>query len=376
MDEIPHIRTSERRSFKRCQMQWWWSYREGLTLRSTRPDARWFGTGIHLAMAERYKYRGMRRGADVLKVWRDYVGDEVAFIREAGDVKDEDQWVGALELGEAMLGGYLERYGKDERWYVISSEQTFEVPIPTVPTSKGFGKNLTEEQRTLVYYNGTFDGVRLDQSNADSLWLWEYKTAATIRTSHLSLDDQAGSYWALAVDVMRTKGLKFNGKLEGIMYDFLRKAKPTDDDKLDADGVKRNKPTKAHYLDALHNKVIGLEKMSLAVLAESAATLRITVQGDVSKIQPTPLFLREEVWRTRAERRTQLQRIQNEALQMNAVRYGNLPVIKNPTMECSWCDFFNMCELDEQNADIEEFKEAAYTVRDPYLAHRFDGGTD
>lgn len=364
-DPLIRIRTSERRSFKNCPQQWFWAWREGLVARRSRPDARWFGTGIHAALAERYKYPGLRRGPNVLKVWREYVGDATAFIRQA-DTSDEE-WVDALSLGEAMLGGYLDRYGKDERWYVVSTEQNFEVWIPYLNAGRGW------------LYNGTFDGVRRDQENAGQLWLWENKTAAQIRTKHLPMDDQAGSYWAVAPDWMSSQGIKFKGKFEGIQYDFLRKAKPADEDKLDANGVKRNLPKKQHHIDALTNAKLGIDprdlaKMSLPGLETLSTANKLIVMGDVSKVQPTPLFLREDVWRTRPERRKQIQRIQAEALSMDAMRDGRLPLYKSSGDPCGYCDFRDMCQLEEQGDDWESYRDAMYDVQDPYLAHRYDTG--
>lgn len=376
--EIQHLRTSERRSFKTCPMQWQWAWREGLTLRRVYPDARWFGTGIHLALAERYKYQGKRRGRDVLKVWRDYVNGEVVKIRaESSDETPEAEWYDAQELGEIMLGGYLDKYGKDERWYNVAVEQTFEVQIPYPANSPQQPFHVAGELSPLVIYNGTFDGVRRDEWNDGALWLWENKTAAQIRLTHLSLDDQAGSYWAIAADWMNAQGIKFaGGQLHGIMYDFLRKGKPDTERTRDELGRIRNKPTKQHYIDALLDAKLGLdprilETVKLTGLEAKAAEYNLTVFGDVSKVQGSPLFVREEVWRTAAERRTQIKRIQNEALNMEAMRTRKLPLYKSPGMNtCGGCDFKNMCELHEQNADWKEFRAEMYDVRDPYADHR------
>lgn len=377
MAEIQRLRTSERRSFKTCPMQWQWAWREGLTLRRVYPDARWFGTGIHLALAERYKYRGLRRGRDVLKVWRDYVNGEVLSIRTVGNPEfgigetPEAEWMDAQELGEIMLGGYLDLYGKDERWYNVAVEQTFEVIIPR-PLYVGAqdGKTVLP----LVIYNGTFDGVRRDEWNDGALWLWENKTAAQIRLTHLSLDDQAGSYWAIAADWMNAQGIKFaGGQLHGIMYDFLRKGKPDTERTRDELGRIRNKPTKQHFYDALEQFYpdVASSKNTLNDLADLADKHKLTVYGDVSKVQGSPLFVREEVWRTAAERRTQIKRIQNEALHMEAMRTRALPLYKSPGMNtCGGCDFKNMCELHEQNADWKEFRAEMYDVRDVYADHR------
>ena len=49
---VPFIRQSERRAFKTCQYQWDWAWNQGFTPALPKQDARWFGTGLHLALAE------------------------------------------------------------------------------------------------------------------------------------------------------------------------------------------------------------------------------------------------------------------------------------------------------------------------------------
>jgi hypothetical protein len=333
---VPILRTSERRSFKRCPQQWAWAWRQGLRPNGFKADALWFGSGIHLALAERYKYKGLRRGKNVLKVWRDYVNDEIAYVRTlpigSAGVDEEPVWVSALELGEAMLGEYLDRYGMDERWYWIATEQSLEVPIAR-PSRPGSGPATGG---TLVTYGMTFDGAARDEaSQHGDLWLFEHKTAKAIMLGHLPLDDQAGSYWAFAHDALLAQGLITKDQhLEGIMYNFLRKAKP--------DARPRNED--GEYL----NK-----------------------DGSVSKSQPSPLLVREPVYRSPVERRTQVARIQAEALAMEAYRTKQLPLFKTPTTDCAYmCPFYAMCELHENGDDWREYRSAMFKVEDPYQNHR------
>jgi Zierdtviridae exonuclease len=114
-----------------------------------------------------------------------------------------------------------------------------------------------------------------------------------------------------------------------------------------------------------------LGKKKLDELESIAAAHHFLVLGDRSKVQPGPLFMREEIHRTSAEQRTQLRRIQSEALHMQAVREGLLPIVKNPTRDCSWdCDFFNVCELQERGGDYKTTIEVAFKQEDPYADHR------
>lgn len=364
----PHLRTSERKDFKRCQAKWNWAWRKGYKPRTARPDALWFGTGIHLALQHRYSKLGFERGFNVLQTWRDYVGDEMAMVATLSGyrVAEEIEWVQALDLGEQMLGAYLDEYGMDERWYVLSTEQSFEIDIPAPKTVK-------TENGILVKYNGTFDIVALDTMDYDKLWLWDHKTAKAIQTGHLTIDDQAGSYWAVAGDVLAAQGLiKPGQQLEGIMYNFLRKARQ-DPRPKNPQGQYLNKPSKADYLAVLGSYAPA--KATIGDLVSIASELHIPVLGEVSKVQGTPNFLRFPVERSARERATQIQRITDEALHMRAVRTHQLPLLKTPTMNCQWeCPFFDMCELQERGADWEDFGKMVYTRQDPYAAHRETAG--
>lgn len=321
------LRTSERGSFKECPLKWHWSTNEGLAAKRD-SNPLWFGQGIHIALAEWYQ-KGLERGEHPADTWEDFCADEKRFIPTEYD-EDERKYVEAKELGIAMMEGYIEEYGNDERWDVIATEQTFNLLIadprvPRLPSGK---------RKALVKYVGTFDGVYRDTGSGE-IFLMEHKTAAGISTDHLPLDDQAGSYWYVADRVLRKQGLIGpRESIAGIMYNFMRKGLP-DDRPRDEKGNALNK------------------------------------DGTISKRQSPPLFQREPVWRSRGERATMERRIQDEALHMEAMRNGTLPIYKRPTRDCSWrCEFYKMCMLDEAGADVEEYKEAVYRKRDPYGDHR------
>jgi hypothetical protein len=272
----------------------------------------------------------------------------------------ESEWVEAIELGRIMLEGYLEEYGEDEQWDFIATEKTGRVIIPSIGNS----------ERVLYVY--TYDGVYRDLSDGD-IKLLETKTAAAISTGHLSLDDQAGSYWATASAELRKAGtLGSNGRISGITYNFLRKALPDDRPRHPVTGERCNKPTKQHYIDGLTQAGVNVAKSAkLEELEQMAEDAELTVYGEVSKSQPTPNFLRHFVTRTTRERNTQIRRIADESQHMAAIRNGTLPITKTPRATghdaCRYgCEFFQMCELQEAGADWEQYKEHMYRVRDPY----------
>lgn len=347
------IRTSERRTFKRCPQKWWWAWQEGLT--SKEPSkALWFGTGWHIVMAE-YYLLGTKRSKDYIDLWRQYCDtpDADGLFQPAHEMGQD--WIDLRELGEIMLTEYVKHYEGDKSWDVIQTEYSGEVLIP----SNDEGRNIK--------YCFTFDGVYRDKQTK-KIKLMEHKTAASISVGHLSLDDQGGSYWAVAPTILRHNGiLKPKQTIDGIMYNFVRKGKP-DNRPVGPDGYARNKPSKAQYLDALG---VDAKGMTVEKLEALAAKHGVTVLGDISKVQPAPLFRREFIKRTVKERRTQISRIKNEADHMRTMQLGDLPLYKTPTMDCSrFCEFFNMCEIHDAQGDYQEFGQTVYAKVDMYSDHR------
>ncbi|QGH79310.1 exonuclease [Gordonia phage Sukkupi] len=392
MTDLPLLRGSERKDFKRCPQRWWWAWRDGLES-NKRKLPLWFGTGIHLAF-EHWYIPGTERGRDLRETWSEYCEEVRELIRvemrDSGIPGEPEQVVMDAEgVGLAMLDNYLVTYGHDEQWEILSPERPFGV---TIPRSTGIDPERPKDTTPVAKFHGTFDIVARDQATG-KIWLWDHKTARSIRTNHLPLDDQAGGYWAVADNVLRRDGtIGKNERISGILYNFLMKA-PPDERPVNEQGLATNKPKKSHFVEALleveakkyaddglsqlwvdevgPKREAELKKMALAALEEEADELDLVVLGDVSNKQPSPRFHREPVYRTSKERRQQIQRIADEVASMNAMRDGLLPLYKTPTSDCTWdCDFYNLCLADENGGDVEMLKSVAYHVRDPYEAHR------
>lgn len=369
---VPFIRQSERKSFKTCQYQWDWAWNAGFTPAMEKQDARWFGTGIHLALAEWY-IPGKKRGRDLNETWEEFCGENYATI-SIGDYFDKTEYVNAKELGHEMLVNYKKEFGTDSNFEIVSVEQRYRKLL------REPGAELHDVMGVLV---GTFDAV-VRELDTGKLWMIDHKTAKnTITTNHLVKDEQAGTYVSVGTEVLRLQGLIGQDEIiEGIIYNFLRKAK-ADERPRNAEGLYCNKPTKDHYIQAIldHAHGIGkpniftkseLTKLKVDQLAATANTLDLTVCGEASKLQPVPLFKREYVTRNRYENVRQIERIMNEVQQMQAIRSGKLPITKAPGEHCAWCDFRDLCDVDEQGGDAEAFAKAAFKRRDPYADHRED----
>jgi hypothetical protein len=257
-----------------------------------------------------------------------------------------------------MLENYVEHYGKDPKWHIIATEEPFRITIK-------------RNKQPVVIFQSRWDGV-LRQLSDGGIYLLEHKTTGQITLPYLEIDSQAGSYYAVASQILRARGiLKPGQEIAGIIYNFLRRT-PGDDRPQDEQGLYLNKPTKAHYIEALAG-IDGwtepvLRKMKLDDLDSIAAANHMVVGGDVSKSQPPPAFVREIVLRSHAEQRKQLDRIADEVQWMNAVRNGTLPVLKHDRKDCPRCPFWIPCQLDERSnyAEAESVLRSDYYKVDPY----------
>lgn len=384
LSDVPVIRTSERGTFKKCVQKWEWSWRWGLESKGLTAAPLWFGTGIHLAFSEWYCGPGSKRGPHPAETWEKYAADAIVFAKTQryASEDNESRMVDLKALGIVLMDEYVKKYGRDEHMLIISPEQTFELMIPWPeaellhPLLAAHRETLSPARRKwLARYVGTFDLV-WRHAGTGQLWLEEHKSAGNVYTGHLALDDQGGTYWTMAYRTLLSQGLiKKTDTFKGIEYNFVRKAMP-DDRPRDEEGYATNKPTKDHYIRALAAPGIGfnaveLKKLKLDELAAEADRQGLIVLGERSKVQQPPLFERHEIHRTSSERATQLRRVQNEALHMETVREGILPVTKTPARDCRrFCQFYEMCELQEQNGNWRDMRDLAFRSRDPYIDHR------
>ena len=320
MSVVPIISNSERNTFGRCPQRWYWAYVDGLRPRARPADALWFGIGVHEALALFYN-EGFDRGPLPAITWKNWVGEEIRYIK-ANYADHDREWFeqpvyeDAGELGQAMLEAYIREYGDDPYLEILAVEQPFELEI-------------VRDDEVIAIFIGIFDGVAINHWD-NVMVLLEHKTAGAIKTMHLGLDNQAGSYFAAATIVLRHQGIiDRKDIIDGIWYNFLRKSRPDT----------RERDERGAYL----NK-----------------------NGEVSKRQPAKAFVREFVDRSPREVNSQMRRLANEVFVMNKVRNGELPVNKVTNDMCPYCPFFTMCTMHERGGSAwKEYRDAMYTVSEP-----------
>lgn len=363
--ELPLLRTSERISFKQCRQKWHWEFNDRIKPREELPALK-FGDLVHQALAAYYK-KGKKRGPHPAKTF-ERLYDKRRESEYAQGFKDEDgDWHEAGNLGVAMLERYVDKYGeRDKQFRVLSSEQTFYVPLKVkIP---GYGT-------VRFRYVGTVDGIWQNLSN-DDIFFAEHKTTKAVNTDGLDLDEQAGAYWTYAPRWMWRQGyLPEEVYPSHVMYNFLRKSVPNADKAYDSQGRVLNKPTK----DALVAECKRLGLKTTGTVASLTALLEghvdVNQLGEVSKVQPAPYWHREPVYRDHTDRMRVHERVLAEFTDMFLIRQGDPThkVYKNPgplhMPNCRGCPFKDMCVLHETGRGWEEYREATMQGWDPYDAH-------
>jgi Zierdtviridae exonuclease len=304
-------------------------------------NAAWFGSCWHIVMAEHY-IPGRKRGRDMHEVWDEQMKFAYTTIA-VGDYFSEDQereWVDARALGHEMIDGYQQKYKGDPHWEVLMPEQRFRANIPfnrrQVQNPANWWNDLQigrlNSIGTLV---GTFDMPIRDHSD-NKIKVVDHKTSIAYDPvlSYLTKDDQGGTYIAVGTQTLRSLGLiKEDEAVTGMIFNFARKAKADD------------RPTNEH--GAALNK-----------------------DGTISKRQPLPRFWRESVERNKENRMRQISRIADDIEQIQAVRHGVLGISKNPGKHCQWCDYKDLCDVDENGGDSAQYKKDVFKFQDPYADHR------
>lgn len=343
---MPLLRNSERGTFKRCRFLWDVGYNRRLSPHYSSPPLR-FGTLIHETFAS-YYIVGTERGPNPVTTFEQLYEKDMEEAEAFGWRDEDGKWFNAGELGVSMLTNYLNEYGADDEWEVLVTEHPYRTiiyhPNCAICDQEIFEGDCSAQcpgpQRNPWFaQTGILDGVWRHRRKKNHNVVVDHKTAGSINTRYLVMDDQAGSYWTWGVDYLREMNLLGERmKLDGMMFNFLRKAMKDE----------RPQNDKGQYL----NK-----------------------DGSVSKQQPSPYFLRHYTWRDEFDREEQRRRAVGEWREMELVRAGELAVTKSPSApNCNGCWLLDACELHETGNDWEAFLKQTTKPWEPYSQHEIAMG--
>ena len=354
--QLTLLRNSERSTYRRCRLKHHWTYTQKLAPPRTK-GALSFGTLVHEAMAEFYP-PGVKRGPHPARTFeRLYKAQQHDFDQWTEDGERYD----ALELGVSMLEGYVKEYGSDDHIEILQPEMSMQIDV------------CDRQGNYLVTWVGTCDAAYRNRSTG-RVGLLEHKTAKTVEEElrvNSGYGEQGLSYWWAANIFFHNNGmLGEEENLEHVLFNWLRKGIP-DPRPINAAGHRLNKPSKQALMDRceqLGMKPTGkVEDLMDRIRGAGEDPLLL---GEPSKTQPKPLYHRFALEFGPGELESINKRIRAEAWEISQVRKGKLPLIKNPTKDCSWdCPFKEPCEIHEMGGDFESVLELEFGTWDPYSDH-------
>jgi len=283
---------------------------------------------------------------------------------------DEGNKVDALELGIAMLNGYVDEYGNDDHIDIIAPEMPLELKI-----YDKLGNYLaTWVGRT----DAAFEDLSKRRKSKRRVGFFEHKTAKQIRERirvNSEYGEQGLGYAWAGSQVFRELGIFQKGdSVDHVLFNILRKSLP-DDRPVDDGGYALNKPKKDVLLDYCHAKGLMIPpkpKVEDLVLAIDATGYDHRLLGERSERQQASLFYRDTLDYGEGEMKQTAWRIAAEAWEREEVRAGRLPVYKSPGDHCDWCQFQEACEIHEMGGDWRSILELEFAEWDPYEGHEME----
>ena len=179
-------------TFANCERKFYWRYIKQITPR-TKAHALHFGQVIHTCLEKLY------RGATV-----EQVGDWLMAAHNRGDIEAVDLW-----KANAMIGGYVARWGRDPEWKILAVEQVIDPQKIVNPRTK-------RSLRTFDF-SGKIDLV-LEKPDG-SLWILDHKTAASINGAYL---DRIWLDWQTALYAYFVEQI-YQREVTGVIFNILEK---------------------------------------------------------------------------------------------------------------------------------------------------------
>lgn len=332
------VHTTDRTQFKWCRQRWDFAsnLRMNLEPRATITPL-WFGTGIHLALANYYDPQFEERSIERARASFNKFCDDWRVERALEGQLDPERETWLKEqrtLGLGMLSNYFgwaRKHDAEDFDEVIWVEQVFDIPIPGMPG---------------VSYRFRVDGL-VRQSNR--IYVLEHKTTAQFAESSewLSMDDQCGSYlWG----IREATGVE----ADGVIYNSLKKKSPKHLTELSKGGLSINKQQDTTFETALADirAYYGTHKIP-AYYHNYLRYLRDVKEDN---------FVHREVVR---RNRNELNHL-GESMRFEVMDMLNNPSIyRSPSrINCGNCPFVAPCIAKWEDADWRAILAANYQERD------------
>lgn len=304
------VSQSKIKTWRRCHMSYQYKYVQKLRKKIKNKNL-YVGIMVHECLEAHYTEKNW------MKVIEKYNKEYLKMFEE-----ERVELEGCVDLTQALMEGYIE-YFKDEKLKVVAVE-----------------KEILTELCDGIYLEGKIDLIVTDKNNRT--FITEHKTCKNFPDEATRMADiQTVIYnWAL-----EKEGIKSSG----VIWDYVRKKIPTVPALLKKGGLSKNSKIdttyeiylgsiREHSLDPNDYKEI-LEDLKSK---ENNFYKRITL--------PFNKALVKEV----------LDDTISAAKQIKTL--GPIVKDRNMTKDCSWCDYFNLCQTELRGLDSEFMRKKEFVI--------------
>ena len=321
-EEILEIHQSGLKLWRRCHKAYEYKYIQNLQKRHT-PNALLRGTIVHAMIEAKAKKE------DPWEVFDNYIAENHKIFTE------EEEYFGMEEMVSDIMEGYFSYYKDDDLIpYPITkegetryAEHSFSVPL------------IPEEN---IYFGGVIDMIVQDSKGR--IWLMDHKTHKTLPKGDLSyLNIQSNLYaWAMSQ-------LDHLPNPEGMIWNYIRWKQPTKPQLLKNGSL--SKSSKIDTTWGIYKKAIreaGLDPKDYEDVKES-------LEG-----KEEDFYVRHYLPFNEHIQKAILSDTKITALEIkrNAGKIRD----RNLTRDCSWCEFYSICQAELKGLDTStilkfDFKE-------------------
>lgn len=301
---------SKLRVFKRCHKQYNYRYVQKLRKKIKNKNL-YMGSIVHEALEAHFLNQ------DVQAIYDEYQKEYNKLFEE-----ERVELEGIVELSEKVVNNYIEHYKDD--------------PLEVLEVEKLINVELCEG----VILEGKVDLIASDKKGR--VFIQEHKTCKSLPDEATRMSDvQTVIYnWALQ---------KEGYKIHGVIWDYLRKKAPVVPEPLKKGGLSKNMSidtTYSTYLQAIKDN--GYDPKDYSDILERL------------KNKANTFFDRVKLPFNQALVNT----VVEDAITTSKIiqHLGTTLQDRNLTRDCSWCDYYNLCQTELRGIDSDYLKKKEFTV--------------
>lgn len=308
------VSQSKIKTYRRCHKQYRYKYIDKI-MKKVKSKPLVLGTIVHEAL------EAFLLGKDIEPVFK-------AHEKKFNKLFSEEGYEDVIPLSRTMVDMYIHRYKNDKeynRFKPVHVEAEFSVPL-----IEG------------VLFEGKIDGIVEDHKGRH--WVLEHKTYAKETSEAQRMSDiQVASYsWAMEQAGMVPPS--------GVIWDYLRKKAPALPEPLKKGGLSKSQgidTTYDIYLKAIEDN--GLDPKDYEEVLE-----RLKAQKDKFQYRITLPF---------SQKATDIIVTDLKSTATEIKHLGHILQDRNLTKDCSWCDYFSLCQGEMRGHDTDFIIKQQYTER-------------